>query len=70
MMGHMFQNHARIHAWHLIINHCMNFFELLQEKSSTKSNKIMDKERIIKLIITKNHNFDFGTRIKWEEPYY
>jgi len=42
----------------------MNFFELLQEKSSIKSNKIMDEERIIELMITKNHNFDYGTRIK------
>jgi len=64
MMGPMFQNHVRIHAWHLTINHCMNFFELLQEKSSIKSNKIMDEERIIELMITKNHNFDSGTRIK------
>jgi len=35
-----------------------------------KSNKIMDEERIIELIITKNHSFDYGTRRKWEEPYY
>jgi hypothetical protein len=42
----------------------MNFFELLQEKFSIKSNKIVDEERIIELMIIKNHNFDSGTRIK------
>jgi hypothetical protein len=28
------------------------------------SNKIMDEERIIELMIAKNHSFDFGTTIK------
>jgi hypothetical protein len=34
------------------------FFELLQEKTSMKSSKIVDKEIIIKLTIIKNHGFD------------
>jgi hypothetical protein len=42
----------------------MNVFELLQEKSSMKSNKIVDEKRIIELIITKNHSFDYETRRK------
>ena len=40
------------------------FFESLQEESLMYSNKIMDEERIIKLMIAKNHGFDFGTTIK------
>jgi len=47
-------------------NACMSYnlktlhilFELLQEKSSMESNKIVDKERIIELIITENHGCD------------
>jgi hypothetical protein len=50
-MGPMFQNQVRMHAWHLTINHCMNFFELLQEESLMKSNKIVDKEKIITVLI-------------------
>ena len=41
---------------HLIALH-KYFFKLLQKKFSIKSNKIVDEERIIELIITKNHNF-------------
>jgi len=28
------------------------------------SNKIVDEERIMELMITNNHSFDFGTTIK------
>jgi len=38
------------------------YFDLLQKKSSMKSSKIVDKERIIELMIEINHSFDHGTR--------
>ena len=47
----MFQNQVRMHALHLIINHCMYVFGLLQEEILVHSNKIMDEERIIELIL-------------------
>ena len=43
----MFQNQVRMHAWHLIINHCIYFFGSLQEETLMHSNKIGDEERII-----------------------
>ena len=48
----MFQNQVRMHALHLIINHCIYvFFGSLQEEILVHSNKIMDEERIIELIL-------------------
>jgi hypothetical protein len=35
-----------------------------------RSSKIVDKEGIIELMITKNQSFDLGTRRWSEEPYY
>jgi len=44
----MFQNQVRMHAWHLIINHCIYVFSgSLQEETLMHSNKIGDEERII-----------------------
>jgi len=51
MMGPMFQNQVRMHALHLIINHCIYVFGSLQEEILTHSNKIGDEERIIELIL-------------------
>jgi len=51
MMGPMFQNQVRTHALHLIINHCIYVFGLLQEEILTHSNKRGDEERIIELIL-------------------
>ena len=35
-----------------------------QEESLMYSNKMVDEERIMEWMITKNHGFDFGTTIK------
>ena len=44
----MFQNQVRMHAWHLIINHCIYvLYGSLQEETLMHSNKIGDEERII-----------------------
>jgi hypothetical protein len=51
IMGPMFQNQVRTHALHLIINHCIYVFGLLQEEILTHSNKRGDEERIIELIL-------------------
>jgi len=42
-----------MHACHLTSKYCTYIFDLLQEKSSMKSSKIVDEERIIELIINK-----------------
>jgi len=47
----MFRNQVRMHAWHLIINHCIYVFGSLQEETLMHSNKIGDEERIIELIL-------------------
>jgi hypothetical protein len=54
---------------HLIALH-KYFFKLLQKKFSIKSNKIVDEERIIELITTKNHNFLLwnGKKMRWTLP--
>jgi len=52
--GTYIPNQVRMHACQLISKHCIIVFELLQEKSSMRSNKIVEKERSIALMITKN----------------
>ena len=53
MMGPMFQNQVRMHAGHLIINHCIYvLYGSLQEETLIHSNKIEDEEKkIIELIL-------------------
>ena len=41
--------------------HVCFFFGSLQEESLVHSNKIVDEERIIELMIAKNHGFDSRT---------
>jgi hypothetical protein len=52
--GTYIPNQVRMHACHLTSKHCTIVFELLQEKSSMRSSKIVEKERSIALMITKN----------------
>ena len=47
----MFQNQVRMHALHLIIKSLHVCFLSLQEEILVHSNKIMDEERIIELIL-------------------
>jgi len=53
-MGPMFQNQVRMHAWHLIINHCIYvFFGSLQEETLVHSKQDCGRG--------KNHWVDFRT---------
>jgi hypothetical protein len=52
--GTYIPNQVRMHACHLTSKHCTIVFELLQEKSSIRSSNIVEKERSIALMITKN----------------
>jgi hypothetical protein len=51
MMGPMFQNQVRIHAWHLIINHCIYVFWIVTGGDLNTFRQIGDEERIIELIL-------------------
>ena len=51
MMGPMFQNQVRMHAWHLIINHCIYVFWIVTGGDLNTFRQIGDEERIIELIL-------------------
>jgi hypothetical protein len=51
--GTYISNKVRMHACHLTTKHC-TYLWFVTGRSSIKSSKIMDKERIIELMITKN----------------
>jgi hypothetical protein len=58
-----------MHACHLTSKHCTIIFELLQEKSSMRSSKIVEKERSIALMITKNRFWSWNKKkMRWTLP--
>jgi hypothetical protein len=58
-----------MHACHLTSKHCTIVFELLQEKSSMRSSKIVEKERSIPLMITKNRFWSWNKKkMRWTLP--
>jgi hypothetical protein len=67
--GTYIPNQVRMHAWHLTSKHCTIVFELLQEKSSMRSSKIVEKERSIVLMITKNRFWSWNKKkMRWTLP--
>jgi hypothetical protein len=67
--GTYMTNQVRMHACHLTSEHCTIVFELLQEKSSMRSNKIVKKERSIVLMITKNRFWSWNKKkMRWTLP--
>jgi hypothetical protein len=67
--GTYIPNQVRMHACQLTSKHCTIVFELLQEKSSMRSNKIVEKERSIALMITKNRFWSWNKKkMRWTLP--
>jgi hypothetical protein len=67
--GTYIPNHVKIHACHLTSKHCTIVFELLQEKSLMRSSKIVEKERSIALMITKNRFWSLNKKkMRWTLP--
>jgi hypothetical protein len=67
--GTYIPNQVRMHACHLTSKHCIIVFELLQEKSSMRSSKIVEKERSITLMITKNRFWSWNKKkMRWTLP--
>jgi len=67
--GTYITNQVRMHACYLTSEHCIIVFELLQEKSSMRSNKIVKKERSIALMITKNRFWSWNKKkMRWTLP--
>jgi hypothetical protein len=66
--GTYISNQVRMHACHLTSKHC-TYLWFVTERSSMKSSKIVDKERIIELIITENHGCDLEMGRRWDKPY-
>jgi hypothetical protein len=64
--GTYIPNQVRMHACHLTSKHCTIVFELLQEKSSIRSSNIVEKERSIALMITKNWFWSWNKKkMRW-----
>jgi len=67
--GTYIPNQVRMHACHLTSKHCTIVFELLQEKSSMRSSKIVEKERSITLMITNNQFWSRNKKkMRWTLP--
>jgi hypothetical protein len=63
--GTYISNQVRMHACHLTSKHC-TYFWVVTGRSSMKSSKIVDKERIIELMITKNRFRSWNEkRMRW-----
>jgi len=59
---------VRMHACHLTSKHC-TFLWFVAERSSMKSSKVVDKERIIELMMTKNRFRSWNEkRMRWTLP--
>ena len=66
--GTYISHQVRMHACHLTSKHC-TYLWFVTERSSMKSSKVVDKERIIELMMTKNRFRSWNEkRMRWTLP--
>jgi len=66
--GTYISHQVRMHACHLTSKHC-TYLWFVTERSSMKSSKIVDKERIIELMMTENRFRSWNEkRMRWTLP--
>ena len=66
--GTYISNQVRMHACHLTSKHC-TYLWFVTKRSSTKSSKVVEKERIIELMMTNNRFRSWNEkRMRWTLP--